>query len=102
MAHVLTDLYASIAAALSGVLILLTGVGEFDGIAALVVAALMVASGWRLLRDASARAARGRADRASTPTAIGRDARGPARHRRGPRPAHLGGHVGLPRRSRRT
>ena len=54
MAHVLTDLYASIAAALSGALILLTGVGEFDGIAALVVAALMVASGWRLLRDASA------------------------------------------------
>ncbi len=52
--HVLTDLYASIAAALSGALILLTGVGELDGVAALVVAALMVASGWRLLRDASA------------------------------------------------
>ena len=51
--HVLTDLYASIAAALSGLVILLTGVTEFDGVAALVVAALMVASGWRLLRDAS-------------------------------------------------
>ncbi len=54
MAHVITDLYASLAAAASGVLVLTTGVREFDGIAAIVVAALMVASGWRLLRDASA------------------------------------------------
>jgi cobalt-zinc-cadmium efflux system protein len=53
MAHVLTDLYASIAAAVSGALVLLTGAGEFDGIAALIVAGLMVSSGWRLLRDAS-------------------------------------------------
>ena len=53
MAHVMTDLYASIAAALSGLLIVVTGVAEFDGIAALIVAALMVASGWGLLRDAS-------------------------------------------------
>ena len=52
--HILADLYASIAAALSGGLILLTGVRELDGIAALVVAGLMVASGWRLLREASA------------------------------------------------
>jgi cobalt-zinc-cadmium efflux system protein len=53
MAHVLTDLYASLAAAASGVLVLTTGLGVFDGLAALVVAALMVSSGWRLLRDAS-------------------------------------------------
>jgi cobalt-zinc-cadmium efflux system protein len=53
MAHVMTDLYASIAAALSGVVILTTGLDEFDGVAALVVAGLMVSSGWRLLRDAS-------------------------------------------------
>ncbi|HEV2062360.1 MAG TPA: cation diffusion facilitator family transporter [Solirubrobacteraceae bacterium] len=53
-AHVLADLYASIAAAASGGLILLTGVRELDGVAALVVSALMVASGWRLLREASA------------------------------------------------
>ena len=52
--HVLTDLYASIAAAAAGGLILLTDVRELDGVAALIVAALMVASGWRLLRDASA------------------------------------------------
>jgi cobalt-zinc-cadmium efflux system protein len=52
-AHVLTDLYASLAAAIAGVLIVTTGFGVFDGIAAVVVAALMVSSGWRLLRDAS-------------------------------------------------
>ncbi|HEV2812398.1 MAG TPA: cation diffusion facilitator family transporter [Solirubrobacteraceae bacterium] len=53
-AHILADLYGSIAAAASGGLILVTGVRELDGVAALIVAALMVASGWRLLRDASA------------------------------------------------
>src|SRR3712207_2199679 len=53
MAHVLADLYGSVAAVVAGVLIVLTGVGEIDGIAALVVAGLMVHSGWRLLRDAS-------------------------------------------------
>ncbi len=53
-AHVLADLYASVAAAASGALILLTDVRELDGVAALIVAALMVSSGWRLLRDASA------------------------------------------------
>src|SRR3712207_1161419 len=52
-AHVLTDLYASLAAAASGALVLTTGVDELDGVAALIVAGLMVASGWRLLRDAS-------------------------------------------------
>jgi cobalt-zinc-cadmium efflux system protein len=51
-AHVLTDLYASLAAAAAGAVILLTGFAEADGIAALVVAALMLRSGWRLLRDA--------------------------------------------------
>jgi cobalt-zinc-cadmium efflux system protein len=53
MAHVLADLYGSLAAVASGALILATGVGELDGIAALTVAALMVVSGWRLVRDAS-------------------------------------------------
>ena len=51
MAHVLTDLYASLTATVAGVVILLTGFGEADGIAALVVAALMLRSGWGLLRD---------------------------------------------------
>jgi cobalt-zinc-cadmium efflux system protein len=53
MAHVMADLYASVAAAVSGVLIVLTGVNEFDGVAALIVAGLMISSGWRLVRDAS-------------------------------------------------
>jgi cobalt-zinc-cadmium efflux system protein len=51
-AHVLTDLYASLAAAAAGAVILLTGWGAADGVAALLVAALMVRSGWSLLRDA--------------------------------------------------
>ena len=53
MAHVLADLYGSVAAATSGVVIVLTGLGEADGVAALLVAALMLRSGWRLLRDSS-------------------------------------------------
>jgi cobalt-zinc-cadmium efflux system protein len=53
MQHVLTDLYGSIAAVASGVIIVLTGVGEADGVAALLVALLMLRSGWSLLRDSS-------------------------------------------------
>src|SRR4051794_7590073 len=49
-AHVLTDLYASLGAALSGAVILLTGFDEADPIAALVVSVLMLRSGWSLLR----------------------------------------------------
>ena len=60
-AHVLTDLYASLAAAAAGLVVLLTGAGAADGVAALLVAALMVLSGWRLLRDSAPRAARRRA-----------------------------------------
>jgi cobalt-zinc-cadmium efflux system protein len=52
-AHILTDLYASLAAATAGALILLFGWGAADGIAALLVAGLMVRSGWSLLRDSS-------------------------------------------------
>jgi cobalt-zinc-cadmium efflux system protein len=52
-AHVLTDLWASLAAAGAGAVILLTGFGRADGLAALFVAALMVRSGWSLVRDAS-------------------------------------------------
>jgi cobalt-zinc-cadmium efflux system protein len=51
-AHVLTDLWASLAAAAAGGVILLTGWGAADGVAALIVATLMVRSGWSLLRDA--------------------------------------------------
>jgi len=48
--HVLTDLYAFIATAIAGLVILLTGFDRADAIAALVVAALMVRSGVRLVR----------------------------------------------------
>ncbi len=49
--HILTDLYASLAAVAAGVLVLAGGFREADGIAALVVAGLMLRSGWRLVRD---------------------------------------------------
>ena len=52
-AHVLTDLYASLGAAAAGAVVLLTGSGVADPIAALLVAGLMVRSGWSVLRDAS-------------------------------------------------
>jgi cobalt-zinc-cadmium efflux system protein len=52
-AHVLTDLWASLAAAAAGLVIVITGFGAADGVAALLVAGLMIRSGWSLVRDAS-------------------------------------------------
>jgi cobalt-zinc-cadmium efflux system protein len=49
--HILTDLYAFLATALAGLVIILTGFGRADGIATLVVVALMVRAGVGLLRD---------------------------------------------------
>jgi cobalt-zinc-cadmium efflux system protein len=51
MAHVLADLFGSVAAVVAGVIIVTTGFGAADGIAALLVSVLMVRSGWKLLRD---------------------------------------------------
>jgi cobalt-zinc-cadmium efflux system protein len=51
MAHVLTDLFGSVAAVIAGVVIVTTGFGAADGVAALLVSVLMVRSGWSLLRD---------------------------------------------------
>ena len=51
-AHVLTDLYASLGAATAGAVVLLTGFDRADAIASLLVAALMLRSGFLLLRDA--------------------------------------------------
>jgi cobalt-zinc-cadmium efflux system protein len=48
-AHLLTDLYASLAAAASGVVIVATGFREADVIAALLVSALMLRSGFGLV-----------------------------------------------------
>ena len=93
--HVLTDLVAFIATAIAGAVVLLTGFDRADGIASLFVAAVMLRAAWSLLRDsgrifleaAPKRHRRGRGGR--------RDDRRGRRHR-GPRPARLGGHLGLP------
>jgi cobalt-zinc-cadmium efflux system protein len=52
-AHVLTDLFGSVAAVLAGLIIVVTGFRLADPLAALAVVALMLRSGWSLLRDAS-------------------------------------------------
>jgi cobalt-zinc-cadmium efflux system protein len=49
--HVLTDLFAFIATAVAGAVILATAWVRADAVAALVVAALMLRASWRLLRD---------------------------------------------------
>jgi cobalt-zinc-cadmium efflux system protein len=51
--HVLNDMYAFIATAVSGMVVWLTGFRQADAIAALVVAALMLKAGWGLLRDSA-------------------------------------------------
>ncbi|EFV13514.1 cation diffusion facilitator family transporter [Segniliparus rugosus] len=51
--HILTDLYAFIATVVAGLAIWLTGFVRADALAALVVAALMLRSGWGLVRAAS-------------------------------------------------
>ena len=52
-AHVLADLYASLGAALAGLLVLTAGLERADVVVALLVAALMVRSGFSLLRQAT-------------------------------------------------
>jgi cobalt-zinc-cadmium efflux system protein len=69
-AHVLTDLYASLAAVTAGAVIVLTDFRQADGIAALLVAALMLRSGWQLLRD-SGRVLLEAAPAGTDPRAIG-------------------------------
>jgi cobalt-zinc-cadmium efflux system protein len=69
--HVLTDLFAFVATAIAGVVIIATGFGRADGIAALLVAALMLRSGWALLRD-SGRVLLEAAPRGLDPDEIGR------------------------------
>ncbi|MET7279757.1 cation diffusion facilitator family transporter [Kribbella sp. NPDC005582] len=49
--HILNDLFAFIATALAGLVVLLTGFARADAIAALVVAALMLKAGVSLVRD---------------------------------------------------
>ena len=49
--HLLTDLYAFVATAVAGAVVLATGFDRADGIASLLVAALMLRAAWVLLRD---------------------------------------------------
>jgi cobalt-zinc-cadmium efflux system protein len=49
--HILTDLYAFIATAIAGVIIIVTGFGRADAIATLVVVVLMLHAGYGLIRD---------------------------------------------------
>lgn len=52
-AHVLADLYGSCAAIAAGIVIASGGPARIDAVAALTVAALMLRSGWSLLRDSA-------------------------------------------------
>ncbi|WP_447413046.1 cation transporter, partial [Clostridium perfringens] len=49
--HILNDLFAFIATAAAGLVIVLTGWVRADAVAAVIVAALMIKGGWGLLRD---------------------------------------------------
>jgi cobalt-zinc-cadmium efflux system protein len=69
-AHVLADLYASLGAALAGLLVLTTGFERADVVVALLVAALMVRSGTSLLTRAT-RVLLEAAPRGVDPDAIG-------------------------------
>jgi cobalt-zinc-cadmium efflux system protein len=62
--HILNDLFAFIATAIAGLVVLLTGFARADAIAALVVAALMLKAGVALVRDS------GRIFLEAAPTAI--------------------------------
>jgi cobalt-zinc-cadmium efflux system protein len=70
-AHVLADLYGSLAAVAAGVLVLTAGWREADGVAALAVALLMLRSGSGLLRDSGRILLEG-APRDVAPDAVGR------------------------------
>jgi cobalt-zinc-cadmium efflux system protein len=92
-AHVLADLYGSVAAVAAASSSPLTGFREADGIAALLVAALMLRSGWALVRDASRVLLESAPRGTSPPRSAARWP--PTRDHRGPRPPRVGGHLGL-------
>jgi cobalt-zinc-cadmium efflux system protein len=70
-AHVLADLYGSVAAVAAGVVIASGGPPQADAVAALMVAALMLRSGWSLLHD-STRVLLEAAPRGIDPQEVGR------------------------------
>jgi cobalt-zinc-cadmium efflux system protein len=70
-AHVLADLYGSVAAIAAGAVITVGGPTQVDAVAALTVAALMLRSGWSLLRH-STRVLLEAAPRGIDPQEVGR------------------------------
>ncbi len=70
--HIVNDLYAFIATAIAGLVVLTTGFARADAIAALVVAGLMIKAGWALLRE-SGRIFLEAAPRGVDPDRIGAD-----------------------------
>ena len=93
--HILTDLAAFVATAIAGVVILRPASTQADGIASLIVAAIMLRAAYGLLRE-SGRVFLEAAPRGHRPRGDRQRDGGAARRRRGPRPARLGGHLGLP------
>jgi cobalt-zinc-cadmium efflux system protein len=68
--HILNDLYAFIATAIAGAVVLFTGFTRADALAALLVAALMCKAGWGLVRE-SGRIFLEAAPRGVDPDAVG-------------------------------
>jgi cobalt-zinc-cadmium efflux system protein len=69
--HIVTDLIAFIATAIAGAVVLATGFDRADGIASLVVAAIMMRASWRLLLE-SGRVFLEAAPRGVDPDQVGR------------------------------
>ena len=91
--HVVTDLYAFIATAVAGLVILATGFDRADAIATLVVVVLMLHAGFGLLKD-SGRIFLEAAPAGLSPAAVGAAMADRPLGVRGPRPAYLGDHLG--------
>ncbi len=70
--HILNDLYAFIATAVAGLVVMLTGFTRADSLAALVVAALMIKAGYGLVRES------GRIFLEGAPEGLNPDVIGPA------------------------
>ncbi|GEL22357.1 putative cation transporter [Pseudonocardia sulfidoxydans NBRC 16205] len=68
--HILNDLFAFVATAVAGVVLVTTGFTRADAIAALVVATLMIKAGWALVRE-SGRIFLEAAPRGTDPDALG-------------------------------
>ena len=92
--HILTDLAAFVFTAIAGLVILTTGFDQADGIASLIVAAIMLRAAYGLLVE-SGRVFLEASPRGLDPEAIGNAMAAVGGRRRGPRPARLGGHLGL-------